>query len=74
MRHPVLEVSFAVFVLFFGLPMMDALRARDWASAAFWAAICAAFLWMGRPRRHAGRTDRSPGRGGRGTPASPISR
>ncbi|HEU4455708.1 MAG TPA: hypothetical protein VFR81_21775 [Longimicrobium sp.] len=59
MRHPMLEASFAVFVLFFGLPMMDALRARDWASAAFWVAVCAAFLWMGRPRHQTGRMDRS---------------
>ena len=40
-----------VFVLFFGLALLDALRAGDWVHAAFWVAIGAAFLWMDPPRR-----------------------
>lgn len=43
-----------VFVLFFGLALLDAFRAHDWAHAAFWVAIGAVFLWADGPRRRPG--------------------
>ena len=54
MRRLVFGPGFAVFVLFFGVAMLDALRSHDWLRAAFWVAIGTVFLWMEQPRR---RTD-----------------
>ena len=54
MRRPLLGPGFTVFVLFFGLALLDAFRSRDWVHAAFWVAIGAVFLWADQPRR---RTD-----------------
>lgn len=51
MQRPMLGNGFVVFVLFFGVAMLDAFRAGDWIGAAFWVAIGTAFLWMDRPRR-----------------------
>lgn len=35
--------GFTVFVLFFGVAVLDALRGHDWVRAAFWVAIGSAF-------------------------------
>jgi hypothetical protein len=34
----------AVFLLFFGLALLDAIRSGDWLRAAFWLAIGLVFL------------------------------
>ena len=38
--------GFAVFVLFFGIAMLEAFRTRNLLSAAFWIIMAVAFLWM----------------------------
>ncbi len=42
--------NFAVFLLFFGIALLDALRGGNWLRIAFWLAIGAVFLWMDRRR------------------------
>lgn len=37
--------NFAVFVLFFGVAAVQAVRTQDWLMVAFWAAIGLVFLW-----------------------------
>lgn len=36
--------GFAVFVLFFGISVLEALQTRNWVRAGFWLAIGVAFL------------------------------
>ena len=55
MRRPSPGAGFTVFVLFFGLALLDAFRAGDWVHAAFWVAIGAVFFWADQPRRRAER-------------------
>lgn len=38
--------NFALFVLFFGVALLDAFQTRYWLRAGFWLAIGAAF-WVG---------------------------
>jgi hypothetical protein len=42
--------NFAVFVLFFGLSLLEAFQAGNWLRAAFWFAIAAVFLYSDRRR------------------------
>jgi len=44
MKTPTLGPNVAVFVLFFGVALLDALRSQDWLRAAFWVAIGLVFL------------------------------
>jgi hypothetical protein len=44
MNIPALGPNVALFLLFFGIALLDALRAHDWVQAAFWAAIGLVFL------------------------------
>lgn len=44
MRTPRLGPNFALFLLFFGIAWLDALREGDWLRSLFWAAIAAVFL------------------------------
>jgi len=39
-------INFTIFVLFFGLSLLDALTSHQWLRAAFWLAIALAFLWL----------------------------
>jgi phosphatidylserine synthase len=39
-----LPASFTVFLLFFGMSLLEAFRTRNWINAAFWIAIAAMFL------------------------------
>jgi hypothetical protein len=41
-----------VFLLFFGIALLDALRSHDWLRAAFWLAIGLVFLRADALRRH----------------------
>jgi hypothetical protein len=36
--------GFVIFLLFFGVATLEAVRAADWAAAAFWLAVGLAFL------------------------------
>jgi len=44
MRNLRLGANVAVFLLFFGVALLDALRSADWLRAAFWIAIGLVFL------------------------------
>jgi hypothetical protein len=37
-------VNFTVFLLFFGVALLEALQTRNWLKAAFWVAIGGVFL------------------------------
>ena len=39
-----IRTSFAVFLIFFGISLLEAFRTRNWLNAAFWAAIAIMFL------------------------------
>jgi hypothetical protein len=44
MRNLHLGANFAIFVLFFGLSLLEAIRAHSWAMAALWATFALLFL------------------------------
>ena len=44
MRSPRVGTNVTVFLLFFGISLLDALQTHDWIRAAFWAAIGLVFL------------------------------
>lgn len=53
MRRLTLSENMTVFVLFFGMSLLDALALRVWWRAAFWLAIAAIFgvmAWRGQRR------------------------
>ena len=57
MRKPTVSENMTVFVLFFGMSILDAFASRVWWRAAFWLAIATVFgvmAWRGerRPARH----------------------
>ena len=51
MRQFRLGANVAVFLLFFGISLLDAFRAGDWVKAAFWLAIGLVFLRADSLRR-----------------------
>ncbi len=40
-----LGTNFAIFVLFFGVAVLQAVQTRNWPWVVFWAAIGLYFLW-----------------------------
>lgn len=44
MRRLNLGSNFALFLLFFGVAALDAIREQSWLRAAFWAVIALVFL------------------------------
>ena len=48
-----LGTNFTIFLLFFGVAVLEAFQTRNWTKAAFWFAISIVFLIADRPRRHA---------------------
>lgn len=44
MRKPALGSNFALFLLFFGVAALDALKDGSWLRAGFWAVIALIFL------------------------------
>lgn len=42
--------NFAIFILFFGIALLDAVRGAHWLRVAFWLAIGALFFWADRRR------------------------
>jgi hypothetical protein len=44
MRKIRLGANFAVFILFFGVGMLEAFQTSNWPKAAFWVAIGIVFL------------------------------
>lgn len=57
MRQPSYLDSLAVFVLFFGISVLDAFASRVWWRVAFWLLIGTAFAVLARKGR--GRDDSS---------------
>jgi len=53
MKNLRLGSNFAVFLLFFGLAMLEAFQTRSWLRAAFWLAIATVFLYIDRKRQPA---------------------
>ena len=45
MKNLKLGTNFAVFVLFFGVAMLDAIQTQNWLRVAFWVAIGLVFFW-----------------------------
>ncbi len=39
-----LRTSFIVFILFFGISLLEAFRTRNWINVAFWIIIATMFL------------------------------
>lgn len=65
MRQPTVSENMTVFLLFFGVAVLDALASRVWWRVAFWAAIALLFAvlaWTGR-RRGAGARETNPNAG-----------
>lgn len=50
MKNLRLSSNFAVFVLFFGLSLLEAFQTRNWLRAVFWLAIAIVFLYADRRR------------------------
>ena len=48
-----LGMNVTVFLLFFGVAVLEAFQTRNWAKAAFWLAIGTVFLIADNPRKHA---------------------
>ena len=46
--------NFAVFVLFFGMGLLEGLQSRNWLKAVFWFAIGIVFLSADNPKVHVG--------------------
>jgi hypothetical protein len=44
MRKISLGVNFTVFLLFFGISMLEAIQTRNWIKSIFWLAIGLVFL------------------------------
>ena len=51
MRPSNLQVSFAIFIIFFGLSLLEALRSGNWLYSAFWILIGIVFLILGSRRK-----------------------
>ena len=46
--------GFTVFVLFFGLSLLEAVRSHDWLRASLFLALGLVFLWAERKRPQSG--------------------
>ena len=45
MKNLRLGANFAIFILFFGVAVVDAIQTQNWFRVAFWVLIGAVFLW-----------------------------
>ena len=52
--------GFTVFLLFFALALIDAIRIQDWLKVSFWIAIGLVFLLADSPKKRKG-ADGAPG-------------
>ena len=43
--------NFTVFILFFGLALLEAFAARNWFRAALWVSVGALFLWADNTKK-----------------------
>ena len=49
MKRIRLSINFTVFLLFFGVAMLEAFQTRNWLKAVFWGAIGIVFLVADNP-------------------------
>ena len=61
MRQPTAGENMTVFILFFGISMMEAFASRRWLSAAFWLVVALVFLGMSLAGRRSSRQDARQG-------------
>ena len=52
MRRLHVGSHFTVFLLFFGLALIEALQSANWLVVLFWVAIAMVFLWGARRDEH----------------------
>ncbi|MDE1919435.1 MAG: hypothetical protein KGH56_01920 [Patescibacteria group bacterium] len=45
MKRFAFGTNFTIFILFFGVALLDALQTQNWLRVVFWAAVASAFLW-----------------------------
>lgn len=45
--------GFAIFLLFFGVAVLESFQSHNWIKAAFWLAIGVVFLWADNRRKPA---------------------
>lgn len=45
MKNLKLGTNFVIFILFFGVALLDAVQTQNWLRVIFWLAIGAVFLW-----------------------------
>jgi hypothetical protein len=57
MRAQLPGTNITLFLLFFGISLLDAFSAREWLRAAFWLMIGLVFLWADMPKRNVKRVD-----------------
>lgn len=48
MQRPATHVNMTIFVLFFGVSLLDAIATQNWPRAAFWLLIASVFLGASR--------------------------
>ena len=50
-----LGTNFAIFLLFFGVSALEAIRSQDWLKSIFWAAIGIVFLMADNLKKETGK-------------------
>ncbi|MFZ2167392.1 MAG: hypothetical protein WAV50_00810 [Minisyncoccia bacterium] len=50
MKHLRFGTNFTIFILFFGIALLDAVQTQNWLRVAFWVAIAGVFLWADRKK------------------------
>ena len=56
-----MSTNFAIFLVFFGVAALDAVRGGDWLRIVFWAVIALFFLWADRRAASEARAARQAG-------------
>lgn len=51
MKGLMLGTTYAVFLLFFGISMLEAFQTRNWIKTAFWLALGTVFFLADNPRK-----------------------
>lgn len=54
MKRIILGTNFIIFLLFFGVALLEALKEGNWLKAALWAAVAIAFLLADNLKRGGG--------------------
>jgi hypothetical protein len=46
MKRIKLRAGFTIFILFFGISLLEAFRTKNWVAAAFWVTLAVVFLLL----------------------------